>query len=394
MQKRIACLDLDAFFVEAALLENPELRGFPVAVGGFSNRSIICSASYEARKFGISSAMPVWMAKNRCPDLKLLPIPENIGKLSNATHELLKRFCPVVEKASVDEFYLDFTGCDRIYKHNLDIAETITQAIAKETGLPSTIGISTNKLVCKIASNMGKPCGILEILPGSESAFLSHLPIKEIPGIGKKMEPTLKAMGVHYVSEILTLPIDAWRAAFGKTGEYIFNAARGICENQVIASESKPIRKGISRDTTLYEDSSSRAYLLSHLSRLTEKAIYQLQNENLSCASVTVKIRYSDFVTKTRTMSITRTDREADIYPAAVMLFSKLFQRRVKVRLVGLQLGSIQPGGTTPDLWDILLPEYKQNLPEVIKIIRARFGFNSILRSRSVINHTIKSNQV
>lgn len=392
MQKRIACLDLDAFFVEAALLENPELRNMPVAVGGLTNRSIICSASYEARKFGISSAMPVWMAKNRCPELKLLPVPDNISQLSNAVHEILKQFCPVVEKASVDEFYLDFTGCDRIYRHNLDIAETISLDICKKVGIPSTIGMGTNKLISKVASNMGKPRGILEILPGAESNFLANLPIKEIPGIGKKMEPMLNSMGVFYVSDILTLPVEAWRAAFGKSGEHIFNAAMGICESCVIASENKPIRKGISRDTTLHEDSSSRSYLTCYLSRLLEKAVFQLQNEGLTCGSVSVKIRYSDFVTKTRTRTIARTSNEKEIFPVIIDLFSQLFQRRVKLRLVGIHLGAIQPGGSTPDLWDILLPEYKKNLPEVIKIIRAKFGFSSILRSRSLINNTRKSN--
>lgn len=385
MQKRIACLDLDAFFVEAALLKHPELRGQPLIVGGMSNRSIVCSASYEARKYGISSAMPVWLARNRCPDLKLLPVPDNIGILSNQVFELLQVYCPIVEQASVDEFYLDFTGCDLIYRHNLDLAEKITAAISEKSGLPSTIGFATNKLVAKIASNLGKPRGILEIIPGAESNFLSHLPIKEIPGIGKKFEPALQGMGVYYVSDILLLPIEAWRAAFGRTGEYIFNAARGLCENKVIPSEKKPMRKGISRDTTLPEDTTSRAVLLSYLSRLTEKAVYQLQQENLTCACLTIKIKYSDFVCKTRSLTIPRTNNESDIFAAAVRLFSLLFQRRVKIRMLGVLLGSIQSGGTTPDLWDILQPECKRNLPDVIKIIRAKFGFDSLLRSRSII---------
>ncbi|MFZ5952519.1 MAG: DNA polymerase Y family protein [Candidatus Rifleibacteriota bacterium] len=394
MQNRIACLDLDAFFVEAALLENPQLRGYPVAVGGLSNRSVVCSASYEARKFGISSAMPVWQARSRCAELKLLPVPENIGRLSEAVCHLLMRFCPVVEQASVDEFFLDFTGCDRIYRHNLDLAEKLVRAIGSEAGLPATVGFATNKLVAKIASNLGKPCGILEIIPGAEGNFLAHLPIKEIPGIGKKMEPTLQAMGVYYVSDILLLPQEAWRAAFGKTGDYIFTAARGICENLVIASEDKPARKGISRDTTLAEDTCSRAVLLSHLSRLTEKAVYQLQNEEMTCACITVKLKYADFVTKSRSLTIARTNSEKDIFPAVVRLFTQLFQRRVMIRMVGIHLGSIQSGGITPDLWDTLQPECKKNLPEVIRIIRARYGFNSLLRTRSVVTQRKRSGYV
>jgi DNA polymerase-4 len=384
MQKRIACLDLDAFFVEAALLENPEFRGLPVVVGGIGNRGVVCSASYEARKFGITSAMPVWLAKNRCKDLRILPVPDNIGKLSRSVYQDLTEFCPVVEQASVDEFYLDFTGCDRIYRHNLDIAETIAVQLSRKYSLPSTVGIGTNKLLAKIATNLGKPRGILEVLPGHESAFLANLPIKEIPGIGKKMEPTLNSMGVFFVKDVLLLPIEAWIAAFGKTGEFIFNAAHGISTSQVVANENRPLRKGISRDSTLGEDTASRSELLSHLSRLVEKAVYQLQVEQLSCAGLTVKIKYADFITRSKSTRISRTNNEKDIFAAAVNLFSSLFSRRIRVRMVGVYLGAIQPGGITRDLWDLLLPEYKENLPEVIKIIRAKFGFDAILRSRSV----------
>ena len=394
MQKRIACLDLDAFFVEAALLEHPELRGRPVAVGGMSARAIVCSASYEARAYGVSSAMPVWLARNRCPELRLLPIPANISSLSERVHQLLQIYCPVVEQASVDEFYLDFTGCDRIYRNNLDLAEMLANVIGRETGLPSTVGFSTSKLAAKIASNLGKPRGILEIVPGAERNFLSHLPVKEIPGIGPKLQAALHSMGVDYVSEILMLPSEAWRAAFGKTGDYIFSAAQGICGSEVVASDKKPIRKGISRDTTLQEDTASISVLSSHLSRLVEKAAYQLQNEQLTCACLTVKLKYSDFVTKTRAMTIARTDREKDLYEAAVKLFTRLFQRRVKIRMIGVLLGSIQSGGITPDLWDVLQPECKKNLPDAIKIIRARFGFNSLLRMRSIVKDERKGRNV
>lgn len=386
MRKRIACLDLDAFFVEAALLKEPQHRGKPVAVGGNSKRAIVCSASYEARKYGVSSAMPIWMARQRCPSIRVLPVPDNISELSWQVNRLLARFCPVVEKASVDEFYLDFTGCDRIYPSNLNLAENIIATIESELEIPATMGFATSKLLSKIASNLGKPRGILEVLPGGEKAFLSVLPIKEIPGIGKKTEPVLKSMGIHHVGDVLALPLDVWRAAFGKLGEYIFDAARGICASRVVPSEQKPLRKAISRDTTLQVDSASRYELLGHLSRLLESATFQLQKEKLTCASVTVKIRYSDFVSATRTSKITRTSDDKDIYPVVAKLFNGLFSRRVRVRLVGIQLGAIQAGNVTPDLWDILQPEYKNQLPEVIQIIRAKFGFSSILRSRSIVN--------
>lgn len=384
MQKRIACLDLDAFFVEAALKLHPDLRGQTMAVGGTGNRSVICSASYEARKFGVCSAMPVWLARSKCPGLIMMPVPDNISELSHAVQQRLSEFCPVVEQASVDEFYLDFTGCDRIYPTNMGIADQIVNAVRSNPGLPATIGIGTNKLVCKIASNLGKPRGVLEILPGAEGAFLSHLPVGEIPGIGKQMQQVLNSMAVYYVSDILTMPVDAWRAAFGRTGEYIFNAAHGICASEVTPPENRPQRKGISRDTTLSEDTSSRLLLANHLSYLVESAVYRMQTERLTCGNVTLKLRYSDFITKTASQNIPRTNDDRAIYETAVFLMHRLFQRRVSVRLIGVHLGALQPGGVTPDLFDILQPEHKRQLPEVLKIIRARYGFSAILRSRSV----------
>jgi len=390
MKHRIACLDLDAFFVEAALKVKPELRGKPVAVGGTSSRSVICSASYEARKYGVRSAMPVWQAVNRCPQLVVLPVPDNISALSQHVFSRLQLFCPVVEQASVDEFYLDFTGCDRIYPTNFAIGDRIIREIQKDPGLPSTIGFGSNKLICKIASNLGKPAGMLEIVAGNEILFLSHLPINEIPGIGRKMQPLLNEMAVYHVGDILQLPLEAWKTAFGRTGEYIFRAAQGISDEMVIPAENKPRRKGISRDMTLSEDTASRCILSRHLSYLVEKAVYQLQSEQLTCGSVTIKLRYSDFVNSTRTIRINRTNDDREIYQTGLRLMMQLFQRRIKIRLIGVHLGSLQPGSTTPDLFESLQSENRRHLPEILKLIRARYGFKAILRSRSA---TVKGSQ-
>lgn len=383
MQKRIACIDLDAFFVEAALKLRPELRGKPVAVGGSSNRAIICSASYEARKFGIHSAMPTWQARNNCPGLVILPIPDNIASLSNAVKNRLSSFCPVVEPASVDEFYLDFTGCDRIYPTNIGIGDLIIKELQNNPGLPATIGFGTNRLVSKIASNLGKPHGLLEVLPGLERPFLANLPIKEIPGIGQKMQPLLNSMAIYNVKDILTLPLEAWRTAFGKPGEYIYNSAQGIADARVIPAEDKPLRKGISRDTTLEEDTTSKVLLAQILSYLVEKAVYQLQSEKLTCATITLKLRYNDFVTVSKSSKINRSNDDREIFQTCLRLFYQAFQRRLKVRLIGIHLGSLQPGTSTPDLFESLLSEHKRHLPDILQLIRARYGFGAILRSRS-----------
>ncbi len=384
MEKRIACLDLDAFFVEAALKNFPDLRGKAVAVGGSGPRAVICSASYEARKFGVKSAMPVYQAMIRCPGLVLLPVPDNISDLSSTVEKRLQQFCPVVEQASVDEFYLDFTGCDRIYPTNLAIADQIIDCIARDPGLPATIGFGTNRMVSKIASNMGKPCGLLEIFPGRERCFVSGLPVETIPGVGKKMKPLLNSMGVYLVKDILSLPIEAWRAAFGKTGEYLYGCACGESDTKIIPAEQKPLRKGISRDRTLNEDTSSVSILSNHISYLIEKACFQLRQEKLTCGAISLRLRFSDFVTVSRSSRIIRTSDDREIFQACLRLLEKLYKRRLKIRLIGIHLGGLQCGAVTPDLFDTLLPECRRHLPDILQLIRVRYGFGSILRMRSL----------
>lgn len=385
MRRRIACIDLDAFFVEAALQLHPEFRGKPVAVGSTGSHAIVCSASYEARKFGIKAGTPLWIAHQKCPNLTWLPTPGNIIALSNAVHNRLKEFCPVVEPASIDEFYLDFTGCDRIYPTNLAIAERIVKEIARDPGLPTTIGFGTNKLIGKIASSLGKPKGILEILPGEEQAFVSHLPLDEIPGIGRKTVPLLNSMGVYEVKDILRIPLNAWQATLGKPGEYIFNCAHGIGDIKVVAVEDKPVRKSISHCITLPENTDSRALLMSYLSLLVEKTVYRLRAEQLTCGCVSVRLRFANFASDGHSIKINRTNDDRAIYQTAIALFNRIFKTGIKIRLVGVHLGALQSGAFTPDLFDSLLPEYRRDLPDLLQIIRARYGFSSIVRSRSTI---------
>lgn len=384
MHTRIACLDLDAFFVEAALREHPELRGKPVAVGGTSGRGVICSASYEARAFGVRAALPFWMAKQRCPRLIMLPVPASIEALSRRVHERLTELCPVVEPASIDEFYLDFSGCDRIYPHNLDIVDRIRQAIATDPGLPATIGIGTNKLIAKIASNLGKPRGILEVFPGCEARFLAPLPLQELPGVGPRMLEVLQSMGLSTIGEILTVPVETWRAALGRTGENLYRAATGMSDSIVHPPEQRRHRKGLSHERTLSQDTASRGQLLALLSGLVEKAAYRLRQEQMTCGGVTLKLRYADFETQTRSCRLDRTNQDGSIFQAVTGLFVKLFTRRVKVRLVGIRLDAIQAGGVTPDLWESLNSEQQRQLPVVVDLIRARYGFKSVLHGRSV----------
>ena len=382
---RIACLDLDAFFVEVTLKERPELRGLPLAVGGTSGRGVVCSASYEARPFGIRAGMPMWQALQKCPQLRMLPVSHEVEAFSHRVREELERLCPVVQQASVDEFYLDFTGCDRLYPRNLPLAEWICREIDTRPGLPVTIGIGTNKLIAKVASDLGKPRGICEVFPGEEARFLAPLALKRLPGIGPHLEATLQSMGLQCIGEIPTLPIDTWRAAFGHTGELLYVRAQGLCDAPVIARQGESSQKQISHETTLSEDTGCRATLLAWLSRLLEEAIDDLRHKHLTCGGLCVKLRYADFSTVTRSARVTRTISDIELFPIAAGLFERLFSRRLKVRLIGIKLEALQSGGVTPPLWQVLESERRLALPGVIEQVRDRFGTRAVLRARSIV---------
>ncbi len=222
MQKRIACIDLDAFFVEAALKINPGLRGYPVAVGRNGNRSVICSASYEARKFGIKSAMPTWQALARCPKLVILPVPDNIVSLSEAVRHKLEQLCPIVEPASIDEFYLDFTGCDRIYPTNLEIGDRIIAELQRDPGF-GTIGFATTSWQAnRFKSRQTR--GILEIIPERKSLLASLQ--SEIPGIGRKTLPLLNSMAIYHIRTFFRCRL-RHGSSIRQIGEYIYHAASG-----------------------------------------------------------------------------------------------------------------------------------------------------------------------
>jgi DNA polymerase-4 len=383
---RIACLDLDAFFVEVALKEHPELRGQPLIVGGAAGgRGVVCSASYEARRFGIRSGMPVWQAQNRCPQLAVLPVPATIETFSHAVRDRLREFCPVVDTASIDEFFLDFTGCDRLYPINLAIAERISQSLAHDPALPATIGIGTSRLMAKIASDLAKPYGILEILPGAERVFLAPLELKRLPGVGPRTDERLHALGLSRIGEIPTLTLEVWRHMLGKCGEALFFHAQGIDRAPVLADTQKEHQKQISRERTLTESTENPRTLLAQLSRLTESAAYELRTLQLTCGGISVRIKYDDFSLVSRSRTIKRTNRDLDLFAAAGILFNRLFTRRVKIRLVGITLEHLQSGVTECDLWDLLLPESHRRFPETIDRVRRRFGFQALVRARSLV---------
>jgi DNA polymerase-4 len=383
--RRIACLDLDAFFVEVALQAHPELRGKPVAVGGnASGRGVICSASYEARPFRIKAGMPSWQAQQRCPQLHILPVPPIVGEVSDLVGERLRRWCPLVDTASIDEFFLDFTGCDRVYPVNLTLAENICRDVYETLQLPATIGFGTNRLIAKVASDLAKPRGILEIIPGAEGAFLAPLPLKRIPGIGPKTEELLQSLGLTRVGDISQVAPETWQVVLGRHGDSLYRHSLGLCETPVIADQQKMHQKRLSREKTLGESSISVERLHGILSRLTERAVYDLRRAGLTCGGVTVRLRYDDFVTVSRSRRLIRTNMDQDVFAVAATLLRDLFTRRLKVRLVGVALDHLMSGGMTADFWSLWSSEDRRRFPEVVDEIRSRFGFKAILRARSL----------
>ncbi|MFZ2960205.1 MAG: DNA polymerase IV [Candidatus Ozemobacteraceae bacterium] len=382
--KRIACFDLDAFFVEVALKHHPKLRGLPLAVcGGLTGRSVVCSASYEARRFGVRAAMPLGQARQLCPEIHLVTVPHEVGDVSNRVRERLELICPRVEPASIDEFFLDFTGCDRLYPRNLDLAERICGLIATDPALPATIGFGTNKLIAKIASDLGKPRGILEVFPGAEKRFLASLPLKQLPGVGPKLQITLSGMGLQQIGDILQISAESWQAALGKCGVTLYQQAQGLCDSSVIPPDGRDHRHRISRERTLVEDTSSHEVLLHILSALLEEAARDLRRCHRTCGGLGVKIRYADFTTASRSSRVVRTNDDAILYPIATSLLLHLFTKRQKVRRIGIALDALQSGGVTDSLWQLVESPKRQKLSHLLDRLCERYGRRALMRARS-----------
>ncbi|MBF0409063.1 MAG: DNA polymerase IV [Candidatus Riflebacteria bacterium] len=364
----------------------PKMRGQPVAVcGSLDGRGVVCSASYEARAYGIKSALPVWQCKKLCPSVKLVEVPSEISEYSDAVRRRLNELCPVVETASIDEFFLDFTGCEKIYPLNMDLADKIIKSLSDNPGLPCSVGIGPNKLIAKIASDVAKPSGVIYVFPGSEASFLASLPVKSIPGVGPCFTQKLSDMGIFLVKDVLQLPLHVWRSVFGKRGENLYEQALGLCWSNVLDDSLAAQQKQVSRETTLAEDTTSIEILRTSLSKLVEDAVYDLRRKKLVSGSVCVKIRYSDFSSVSKSISISRTDREDRIFPVALKLFESLYKKRMKIRLVGVKLAEISSDGAVYTLNDFLESYSSEKVADAVDRIRQKYGRNSVSRCRSIM---------
>jgi DNA polymerase-4 len=372
-QKYIAHLDLDCFFVSVERIKNPELIGKSVVVGGSAaGRGVVASASYEARKFGIHSAMPTARAQRLCPNLIVVHGSHGeYGRISKKLYERMCELAPVVERASIDEMNMDFTGCENLYHNDLPgFMKTIQKLVLDEFKLPCTIGLASNKTIAKIAVNQVKPVGIVFVPHGTEAAYLAPLDIGVIPGVGKKTEEYLREKGFHKVSDIQQRTEKEILDILGKHGLWIYNVAFGH-GSDVIGDDWDA--KSISREETFANDISNRKELEKTIFELTEDVCQKLREYGWKAHTITLKLRTSDFKTISRAKSVAPTNDDTVVSRTAKELLQSSYTGKLPVRLIGVRLSNFDE---EDQLQLSLSPtnKKKQDILRVVDKIRKKFG--------------------
>lgn len=373
-QRNIVHMDLDTFFVSCERLLDSRLNGKPVLIGGTSDRGVVASCSYEARTFGIHSAMPMRMAKQLCPEAIILRGDAGTyTKFSQNVTDVIKDTVPLYEKSSIDEFYIDLTGMDKFFGcHKL--ASELRQRIMRETGLPISFGLSLNKTVSKIATGEAKPNNEIQILSGNEKPFLAPLSVKKIPMVGDVTYKSLCDLGIKQIKTVQEMPMELMYKVLGKNGLGIWNKANGIDPSPVIQYQE---RKSISTERTFNKDTTDVAKLKGIVIAMAENLAYQLRRGNKLTACVTFKIRYSDFQTYTQQQRIPYSAMDHNIIPVVLDLFEKLYKRRLLVRLIGVKFSHLVEGGHQVNLFD---DDTKfLHLSEAIDKMRERYGDRAVI---------------
>lgn len=379
MERSVVHMDLDTFFVSVERLLNSGLVGKPVIIGGMSDRGVVSSCSYEARKYGVHSAMPMKMARQLCSEAVVIRGDmDAYSKHSRMVTDIIAESAPVYEKASIDEHYLDITGMDRFFGC-MQWTHELRHRIIKETGLPISCGLSINKTVSKIATGEAKPNGEIEIPGGNEKLFLSPLSIRKIPMIGQRTFHLLRSMGIGTIGTLGQIPMEMMESLLGKNGIVIWKKANGIDPTPV---EQYSERKSIGSERTFQRDTMDVSGLRDLLTSMVEKLAFQLRKEEKLVSIVTVKIRYSNFDTHTLQKRIPYTSFDHVLMPVARELFDRLYQRRMLIRLVGVRFSGLIRGTQQLNLFEDT--SEMVHLYLAVDRMRRRFGADALQRASGI----------
>jgi DNA polymerase-4 len=377
--RSIVHFDLDAFFVNVEYLRNTRLRGKPIAVGGHSDRGVIASCSYEARKFGVHSAMPTRLAKRLCPELIIIRGDmDSYSRFSNMVTEIIQGEVPVFEKSSIDEFYIDMTGMDKFFGTSRFVQQ-LRKKIIKESGLSISHALATNKLISKIATNECKPDGQFEVKPGNEKLFLAPLPIEKMPMVGNQTATLLRRMGVETIFILSQIPVEMMINLLGKNGIELWRRSQGIDETPIVPYHEQ---KSIGTENTFETDTIDMQFLHRELVRMTEKIAFELRCNNKLAGCITVKIRYSDFQTLTMQSTIAYTANDHIMIKKVKEIFNKLYDRRLLVRLIGVRFTNLVQGSYQINIFED--SQEMIGLYQAIDSVKKQFGEKLLFRAACI----------
>lgn len=378
-------VDVDSFFASVEQVLNPALRGKPVCVGGNADdRSVVASASLEAKARGIRTAMTIAQARRICPEAVFLR--GNYPSYKRASDQMLKviyDFSPAIEVVSLDDFYVDLTGFERLYGPPLPVTEKLRAAVKAATGLSVSIGIATNKLIAKMASDFAKPGGIAQIWPGYEASFISPMPIEDLPGVGPRTHEQLQKFNIHTIGQLAQVDEALMEATFGVNGLLLARRARGLDDDIIVEDE---LPKSISRETTFEHDTADRGIVEGMIYYLTERACKKLRELRAKTKSVTLKLRYSDFETYVASKSLPHpSDQDNEVYGLALALLDKLLTRRMRIRLVGVSLSNLTLAAERQfDLFAAAYAAKRKRLYASLDRIRNKHGFSAITAGKAI----------
>ncbi|TLV01075.1 DNA polymerase IV [Dyadobacter luticola] len=379
MDRTILHMDLDTFFVSVERKHDDRLRGKPVLVGGTGDRGVVAACSYETRTFGVHSGMPMKMARNLCPEAIVIKGEAGIySKESKIVSEIISQTVPVFEKASIDEFYADLSGMDKFF-NSFQIASDLRTRIKKESGLPISFGLSTSKVVSKVATGEAKPDNQRKVDAGTEKSFLAPMRVQKIPMVGEKTNKILYDMGVKYIKTIQEMPVEMMTQILGKNGTLLWNRANGLDNSPIVPFHE---RKSISNERTFGKDTGDIKRIREMLRAMGENLAYQLRTGDKLTSCVSVKIRYSDFNTVSKQVKIPYTSADHLLIPQIERLFDQLHNRRMMVRLVGVHFSDLVNGNYQINLFDDT--EERLNLYMAMDYIRNRYGTDN--RGNSILS--------